>query len=126
MPTREETLRVGWMAGEVEVSFETFEWAMYDWHIQPVEIDGELAGMFTHKGSRVHFCILPQYRGKWATKRRLRHFLSPILRTYGKLTTEVTHDKQHGHKNVLKFGFKPVRDTPYFRIYELKEPHPWL
>jgi hypothetical protein len=121
MLSRNETLRIGYKAAEINyIPFKMFKESMAQWHIKPVMVSGEVAGMFVSKGPHVHFCILPEFRCKWATRKNIRELLLPLLETFGFLTTSVPDDKPHGHRLVKRWGCHEIGRGPNFTKYKLE------
>lgn len=117
--TRTESLRLGHQATDTTIPFEQFKNALSDWHIKPVIKNGNVVGIFFHKNSEIHFSILPEYRGKWFSKKIVKEFLLPIFKQYGYLTTKVSETKSFGHKVVKKFGFEFVSKDGFVTTYKL-------
>jgi GNAT superfamily N-acetyltransferase len=120
MPTRNEALDKAFEAAKIPgLPRELFKRRLVGWHVYPVSVCGELAGAILHKGAEVHACILPEYRGKWYTRKIYKEVLKPIIDSHGKLTTAVPDSKPWGRDFVEKFGFKQVRYKDGITYYEL-------
>jgi hypothetical protein len=122
MLSRNETLRIGYEAAEIDhIPFKVFKDSMAQWHVKPVMVSGEVAGMFVSKGSHVHFCILPEFRGRWASRKTIRELLLPLLKTFGFITTSVPDNKPYGHRLVKRWGCYEIGRGTNFTKYKLKD-----
>lgn len=121
MPTRNETLKAAFEAANIpNIGLDRFKHALMDWHVYAVEVQGDLAGAILHKGSEIHACILPEYRGKWFSRKIIKDIVFPTIKAYGKITTAVPDDKPWGRDFVEKFGFKKLRHENGATYYELR------
>ena len=120
MLSRNDVLKVGHKAAEIDMSFPEFKKMLMDWKIEPVFVDDKLAGMYAVKNTEVHFCVLPDFRGKWLSKGLINDVFMPILERYGFVTTAVPDDKPQGHGLVKKFGFNPIGRKGKFTFYRLE------
>lgn len=120
MPNRNETLRVGFKAAEVDMTFDDFKRMLRDWKIRPVIVEDSLAGMIASKNTEIHACILPEFRGRWFSRHVYKQTILPILKQYGFVTTAVPDDKPHGHGFVQKFGFTRTHRDGKFTFYRME------
>jgi hypothetical protein len=94
-------------------SFSDFEKQTFDWQVEPVSVDGELAGAVLINGPEIHACILPDYFGRWLTRSVLRRTLYAVLEKYGYATTHVTEGNAIGDAFVKRLGFVEVAPGEY-------------
>ena len=121
MPTRNDALEAAYKAAAIPgLSQNEFKQRLIDWHVSPVEVNGELAGAILCKGAEIHACILQEYRGKWFSRKLAKETLIPILKAYGKATTAVPDAKPWGRDFVEKFGFEKTRHDNGVTYYELR------
>lgn len=57
------------------------------WEFHPYLVRGELAAIAMLKGTEIHLCVAPHWRGRLMTRRRISEFLAPLMTSYGFLTT---------------------------------------
>lgn len=87
--------------------------ALPGWELVPVMHDGALAAVLMVKEAEVHVAALPQFRGKWLSRKKLVIILKPILDRRGYLTTRVMPDNHAGHAFVRRLGFTPLPSGEY-------------
>lgn len=76
---RENALRIGFNAADwpVIVEYDTYLDILSDWTVLPIERDGQCIGAFFRSpDGEVHGAILPEWRGRWATRGLLRKMFS--------------------------------------------------
>lgn len=108
---RETALRVGYDATDWTEwpSYEAYKAAMSDWDVRLIDKDGHGIGAAYTKGPEFHISILPEWRGKWMTRRILKEIIpDPVA------VTQV----QVGHEDVSdmlkRLGFEK-RSEVYVR-----------
>ena len=102
VPKREEALRVGFKATDWSspVSFESYSSQLAEWDIRLIERDGEPIGaVYSHDGE-VHASVLPEWRGRWATRGILRQLFAGD-RVFTKVSPG--HDDMYGILKRLGF-----------------------
>ena len=75
------------------------------------------------KDNYIHVGALPDGRGKFITRKRIKEVFEPFLRFYGSIRTEVSLSMESSQKFVERLGFKKV-DFDYLTnmiTYEMKE-----
>jgi hypothetical protein len=99
---RELALRVGYAATDwtYPITYEAYLWVMREWAVQAVVRDDECIGAVYRKGDELHVSILPQWRGKWATKGLLR-----TLFNAQRITTKVAAVHGYMSKILARVGF---------------------
>ena len=97
-----------------DYSLDEIEESVKDWEILTVVRQGKPIGMCMVKDKEIHFCILPEYRGKWLTKGLLKE-ISQLDFEY----TTVPEDNLKSQAFVERMGFKPVQNIGEDIIYKL-------
>ena len=90
------------------VSFEVFSAACEAVEVFPVVVDAELAGALLVKGAEIHACILPQFKGRWLTRKELR-VMDAVIEKHGYAQTSAT--TAEGEYFVKRLGFEQHGDT---------------
>jgi GNAT superfamily N-acetyltransferase len=86
----------------------------------PYVEDGVHMATLLKKNSEVHFAGFKEYRGKgYITRRRLKEFLLPILKSEGFLTTKLHKDEPS--RFIEKLGFVKVGESLGHNIYMMTE-----
>jgi GNAT superfamily N-acetyltransferase len=101
---REEAIEAGWLAYRERVAGfeEAYRLACETWRvIAVVESKSVIGALFVRDGV-IHIGIVPEWRGRWASRRMIREMLS-----YGKKTT-VGGDELECLSFVQRLGFKRV------------------
>jgi len=105
---REAALRVGYEATDWTEwpSYEAYIAAMADWDVRLIDKDGEAIGAVYTRGPEFHISVLPEWRGKWMTRRILKEIIpDPVA------VTQV----QVGHEDVSdmlkRLGFEKRSET---------------
>lgn len=99
---RQAALRIGYDATDwtEKPSFERYENALADWTVRLMEHKGEPVGALYTKGYEFHVSIVPEWRGRWATRSTLKAMIqTPVS------ITRVTpgHERVHGFLKRLGF-----------------------
>lgn len=122
MTFRDELLAIAYEVSDLKnTTFAQFLRYMEPWDAYPLYKNEILQGCIISLEAEVHACILPEHRGKWATKARVNKILSPVLKEYGYVITKVPHRKSWGHKFVQKLGFEEVGKDELTTIYRLEK-----
>jgi GNAT superfamily N-acetyltransferase len=105
---KSEAIEAGFTACKEELSEykDNYFKVVQDWNPVAVCDDDKVIGTLISKDNVIHLAILPEYRGKWASRRIIREMLK-----YGKTTNESS--KQDF---VERIGFVKTGS-----MYELKE-----
>lgn len=71
---RDAALRVGYSATDwsAPVPFSVYRNALQSWDIKAIERDGEVIGAVFFRDGEVHASVLPEWRGRWLTRKLLR------------------------------------------------------
>ncbi len=108
---REDAISAGWRAyAERCPGMEAQYRAACDgWNATAILRDGNVIGALLHRQGVVHIGIVPEWRGRWATKGAIKEMLS-----YGTLTQ--VRDEEEGAKDfVRRLGFAHVDGSNYQR-----------
>lgn len=110
-----EPLEAAWLSlvGRFPIEYEAFADFAKDCEVNPVYVDGEVAGALIVKGFEIHACILPAFKGKWLTRKELR-ILNAVIERHGFAQTSTT--TQEGEYFVTRLGF--VKDGEIYRRFE--------
>jgi GNAT superfamily N-acetyltransferase len=105
---KEEALQAGFDAcrAELEPHREGYFAVVREWNPIAVCDDDKVIGILTAKDDVIHLAIVPEYRGRWASRRVIREMLK-----YGKTTT-VGQDNSF----IERVGFR--REGPVYRYME--------
>lgn len=68
------------------VTREQFKEFMRGWEIAAFPEERPI-GAIAKKGCHIHVAVLPEHRGKWASRRVIGEILNPVLSEYGQVTT---------------------------------------
>lgn len=82
-----------------------------EWVFEPVE----QMGAIMHKDGHIHIAILPAFRSRWATRRRIRELLGRAAQN-GKVYTETIQGDIPRQTFVERLGFHLITDGP-IRLY---------
>lgn len=104
---RNAALEVGYRATDwgVPMSFADYAEAVKEWTIRAIVRDGECIGAVYRLGDEVHASILPEWRGKWATRGLLRQMFEG-----DRVTTKVSQGHDHMYDILSRLGFKQSSD----------------
>ena len=95
-------LQVGYVATDwnEQPSFEVYGAALTDWEVKVIARDGLAIGAAFTKGPEFHVSVLPEWRGKWATRGILKELIAEPVSV-----TRVTpgHDRVNGLLERLGF-----------------------
>ncbi len=72
-----------------------------------INVDGEPAGAVLIIGNHIHACVLPQYAGRWFSRKAARA-LNGVIERHGHALTNATTEA--GRVFVERLGFKKVGD----------------
>lgn len=102
VPNRTLGLRVGYVATDwnEKPSFKSYDDALSDWEVKVLARDGLAIGAAFTKGPEFHVSVLPEWRGKWATRGILKELIAEPVSV-----TRVTpgHDRVNGLLERLGF-----------------------
>ena len=65
-------------------------------------VDGQIAGALIVSGCEIHACILPQFKGRWLSRKELR-IMNAVIEKHGYAQTSATTEE--GEKFVHRLGF---------------------
>lgn len=107
IPDRETALDIGYKATDwaVPIGEETYRIGLANWDIQVIERDGEPIGAAFFCGDEVHVSILPEWRGRWATRGLLG-----LLFAKDRVSTRVSLGHDHMYDILDRLGFKRQGD----------------
>ena len=110
-----EVLKAAWLSllDRFPVEYEVFLDFANSCEVNPVYVNGQVAGALIVKGSEIHACILPEFKGKWLTRKELR-ILDSVIDKHGFAQTSAT--TKDGEYFVSRLGF--VKDGEIYRRYE--------
>ena len=97
-------------------------WATFPagWGLIEIMREGQLSGFVLVKGHEVHAFRLPEYIGRWGTRKDMQRVLQPLINQYGLVTTKVMQANKNGHRFVQRIGFKPTGQDSTAVHYTLK------
>ena len=102
VPNRTLGLRVGYVATDwsERPSFDAYDEALKDWEVKVLARDGIAIGAAFTNGPEFHVSVLPEWRGKWATRGILKELIAEPVSV-----TRVTpgHDRVNGLLERLGF-----------------------
>ena len=109
-----EPLEAAWlsMVSRHPVEYDRFIEVMKECEVFPIYVNGETAGALIVKDCDIHACVLPQFKGKWLTRKELR-IMDSVIEKYGHVQTTATTEE--GQYFVTRLGF--VRDGDIYRRY---------
>lgn len=114
-----DLVRLAWEAeGGLGMPLDEFRRRFEVWEFSPVTIRGETAGVTIMRGPEIHVSILPQYRGRWVTRRFLNETLGRALRDYGIAVTQIFAENLDARRFVERLGFRPIGNTGNILVYE--------
>lgn len=102
-PTRrQEAIEAGWMAYRERVPGmeSAYRAACEAWQVIAVVADRVIGALFARDGV-IHLGIVPEWRGRWASRRLIREMLA-----YGKATT-LRPDEDDCREFIGRIGFVP-------------------
>jgi GNAT superfamily N-acetyltransferase len=96
----DEAIKAGWIAYRERVPTleEAYHSAVSKWTAIAVCDDEKVIGVLLADHGVIHLGIIPEYRGRWASKRIIREMLK-----YGKRTTLMDHEDP---KFIERIGFR--------------------
>ena len=100
---------------------EKIEKALKDWDVLSVCRKDKPIGVCIIKDREIHFCILPEYQGRWLTKGLLKE-ISLLDFEY----TTVPTDNFEKQDFVERMGFKPIQIIDSNIIYQLEDFYSWV
>jgi GNAT superfamily N-acetyltransferase len=103
---RDEAIDAGWLAYRERVPALEIEYrkACEGWRVIAVVESGSVIGALFVKDGTIHLGIIPEWRGRWASRRMIREMLG-----YGRKTT-VGGDETGCLSFVQRLGFERVGD----------------
>ncbi len=102
-PDRETALRIGYEATDwnEKPSYERYADALEAWTIRLMEQDGQPIGaVYTH-GNEFHVSVLPEWRGRWATRGVLKQIITEPVSV-----TRVSPGFAHVGSMLARLGFE--------------------
>ena len=99
----------------VFISRSDFERNLDGWKIEPVELDGQVAGAILTCGPELHFASFGH--GHPITRQMIHDYAQPIIDEYGYIRTKTPKDdERQGRLNKL-IGFTVEREDEFFVYY---------
>lgn len=107
---RQEAIEAGWTAYQERTPDmrEAYLQACEEWQVIAVVADGVIGALFAKDGL-IHLGIVPEWRGRWASRRLIREMLS-----YGTATT-LLPDEHECADFVRRIGFERKSDELCWR-----------
>ena len=96
------------------ITFKSFKKRLKEWFVFGVEKDSKMIGMGMLNKGEIHFCIKPEYQGRWLTRGLLKQINSLDIRY-----TTVGTGNAEKQRFVEKIGFEPVKTEGENIIYQL-------
>jgi GNAT superfamily N-acetyltransferase len=102
---RQDAIRAGWLAyaERVPEHLDAYLVACAGWQVVAVCDDDKPIGALYARDGVIHLGIVPEYRGRWASRRVIRQMLQ-----YGEKTT-VRDDEPQCIEFVTRIGFRKER-----------------
>jgi GNAT superfamily N-acetyltransferase len=88
------------------------------WTLGYMKVDGLVAGVAARKDGELHIGVLPEWRGRWATREFIRNIIAWAAHS-GEVKTGVMSGNEKGKRLVEGVGFVPVESTEKGTRYEL-------
>jgi hypothetical protein len=109
---REEAIAAGWLAyrERVPTMYAKYLAACEGWEVVAVTNHSEVIGALFARDGVIHLGIVPNWRGRWASRRVIREML-----TYGKTTTVLDEEPQC-IDFVSRIGFEKKGQKYEFRL----------
>ena len=120
-----DLIKLAYEYSGTKIPYESFENALKDCELSPLEKHGEIIGIVTTKGPEVHTTVSKKFRGKWFSRRYVREHISPLIEKYGYCLTQTIIGDYFGHCFVTKAGFEISHLTDKTAVYRM-EGHKWL
>ena len=87
-----------------------FERSMFWWTIEPIVVQGEIAGAVAMFQNQIHIAVKPEYRGRWAKRGMRDHFLNDRIRQYGPLIAKPFKSNERAVAFIERLGFKRMSE----------------
>jgi hypothetical protein len=84
------------------ITLEKFADSVQGMEVNPVVVDGQIAGALIVSGHEIHACILPQFKGRWLSRKELR-IMNAVIEKHGYAQTSATTEE--GETFVKRLGF---------------------
>lgn len=102
------------MAPDVKLRMRQSGWRFVDY----VE-RGEHVAELIIKGTEVHLTVMPEWRGRALSRRRVLAVLGPLFETHSFLTTRILTEHVEQQAFITRLGFKKTWEDAMFRYYML-------
>jgi len=99
------------------VSESEFLDSISSWEFIPI---GDGASVMV-KDNEIHSGCLPEFKGKWLTRRHIRSVFGSLLKQYGWVKTRVMNDNEEAHSFVSRLGFKKTHTDCLCTYYILSQ-----
>jgi hypothetical protein len=100
----------------LDITEEEFLKAVESWEVYPVN-----GGAVLINGEEIHACVIPEYFGRWLTKKTLRETLGKVLEKYGRAITRMASGNKAGAKFVSRLGFQKKEEKEGIETWELRK-----
>ena len=97
------------------ISMEQMRDSLKEWDVKGIARDGKTIGMAISKDGECHFCIEPEYQGRWLTKSLLKE----IDKKIDCRRTTVNIDNKAKQRFVERIGFKMIDAIGDNIVYQL-------
>jgi GNAT superfamily N-acetyltransferase len=112
VPNRTLALRVGYVATDwtKKPDYRAYDDALTEWEVRVMVRDGKAIGAAYTKGEEFHVSVLPEWRGKWATRGILKELIAEPVSV-----TRVTPGFSHVGGFLKRLGFEDKGDGVFVR-----------
>ena len=103
-------IEAAWLSlvGRFNITLEKFAESVAGMEVNPVVVNGQLAGALIVAGPEIHACILPQFKGHWLSRKELR-IMNTVIQQHGYAQTSAT--TKEGEAFVKRLGFVKHENT---------------
>jgi formylglycine-generating enzyme required for sulfatase activity len=100
-----DCLHAAWLSlvDRFPITYKQFQDFASDCEVNEVYVDGLPAGALIVKGPEIHACILPEFKGRWLTRKELR-IMNSVIEKHGYAQTSATTPE--GAFFVERLGFE--------------------
>ncbi len=103
------------LAGRVSITLEEFISKVSNMEMHPVFVGKQIAGALFVSAAEIHACILPEYKGRWLSRKELR-VMNSVIKKHGYAQSSATTEQGKAFLQRLGFfgtGIHFVRYKPW-------------
>ena len=93
-----------------DIDRETFTQAMFWWTLEPIMVEGRIAGAVAMFENQIHIAVKPEYRGRWARRSMRERFLTERVRRYGPLIAKPFKSNPTAVAFIERLSFKRMSE----------------